>query len=599
LFSTELYALLSEILVGSATVATICLVVWLVKCKSDLRFVHYFREKIDLFLEKDSSALPHWRRLDRNQTPSSSRESHRESLLYPVIGSVVLGLGLAVQSAVDDLIDHHSIAIRSVASLVQIPFPSKDAFRFSAFYNRTEPPPFYLGNFPRKCSPDTRVQYELSLLGREVFQSAQELVSPAIPILFEGGEAEKQLWRDFLRGPGDFLNVPDSAVRETRCKLVTGIAYGVYYDGNNWAHRNEPGVSALRRWQIQIDTLGSVTLLSIIIFAATSAYSITSSLRQSPLKTKRHSARWWLACSAIVAPFCLYGYVTGMKNYTGRAVGMYSSAHHNDDIKLSIKGCHSLVRLLPETLNQLDSGLDRVTTSPWCTKAIKSEETEGRKPAQDATTSSEIPWPPRELHWYRNSAERRAIYAQSYNLAWRIVSDRLDKPLAGRWAVVLDIDETILDNSLYQERIDKTNWGQFEPVLWSRWTAASMAPAFAPSREFIKDVRAVGGLVILVTNRKQQLCPDTERNLRNQNISFDQVLCLDSTIEEKEGRFAAIRDGRSPPGKGKIEIVVFVGDNILDCAGQKQDTFDVKLFGTQCVALPNPMYGSWTAVPYN
>ena len=114
MFSTDLYALLSETLVGSATVATICIVLWLLRCNEDLRFIEYFRNRINFFFGGHEPGPPHWRRSDGAQA-AAAKEPTREKLLYPVVGSVVLGLGLAVQSAVDDLIDHKPIAIQVVA----------------------------------------------------------------------------------------------------------------------------------------------------------------------------------------------------------------------------------------------------------------------------------------------------------------------------------------------------------------------------------------------------------------------------------------------------------------------------------------------------
>jgi len=31
--------------------------------------------------------------------------------------------------------------------------------------------------------------------------------------------------------------------------------------------------------------------------------------------------------------------------------------------------------------------------------------------------------------------------------------------------------------------------------------------------------------------------------------------------------------------------------------GQTEERFDIKVFGTQCIDLPNPMYGPWETTP--
>src|SRR2546423_15211220 len=58
--------------------------------------------------------------------------------------------------------------------------------------------------------------------------------------------------------------------------------------------------------------------------------------------------------------------------------------------------------------------------------------------------------PPRELHWFRNAAEMRGIYLEVY----RAASEQLDKVASQNapqtWAVILDADETVIDNSTFQ-----------------------------------------------------------------------------------------------------------------------------------------------------
>ncbi len=44
---------------------------------------------------------------------------------------------------------------------------------------------------------------------------------------------------------------------------------------------------------------------------------------------------------------------------------------------------------------------------------------------------------------------------------------------------------------------------------------------------------------------------------------------------------------------GNFEVALFIGDNVLDCPEQTQKQYDSAKFASFCVALPNPMYGSW------
>src|SRR5262245_55604156 len=71
----------------------------------------------------------------------------------------------------------------------------------------------------------------------------------------------------------------------------------------------------------------------------------------------------------------------------------------------------------------------------------------------------------KEIHWVRNSAEYRAITRQTYALAAQAVESK-KKAYGGPWGVVLDVDETVLDNSQYQ----KENQGKgFKQEIWTAW----------------------------------------------------------------------------------------------------------------------------------
>ena len=78
---------------------------------------------------------------------------------------------------------------------------------------------------------------------------------------------------------------------------------------------------------------------------------------------------------------------------------------------------------------------------------------------------SRTPYPD-GLHWFRNSAEQKAIYLETYRHAADTVR-RMAKDLrADSWGVILDIDETILDNSEYQKRLALSGT-TYDPKTWN------------------------------------------------------------------------------------------------------------------------------------
>lgn len=202
-------------------------------------------------------------------------------------------------------------------------------------------------------------------------------------------------------------------------------------------------------------------------------------------------------------------------------------------------------------------------------------------------------------HWTRSSAERRATVVQAY----RAARERLEAMAAageldgGPWAVSLDVDETVLDNSLYQkERVELG--ASFTPYTWTRWVARREAPVLPGVVAFVDRVRELGGIVALVTNRTDDECPDTRVNLDEEGVGFDLLLCKTGP-SEKEARWRMIEEGTADAAVPPARLVLWVGDNIRDFPGLDQDLrFEDETafgdFGDRFFVLPNPMYGSWS-----
>ena len=100
----------------------------------------------------------------------------------------------------------------------------------------------------------------------------------------------------------------------------------------------------------------------------------------------------------------------------------------------------------------------------------------------------------REVQWFRTAAEYRALAIQTYRAAGERLR-ALEAPLVdGSWAVILDADETILDNSLFEKRIAETG-ETFTEEAWDRWVLEEAAPAIPGAVEFVALVRRLGGRV--------------------------------------------------------------------------------------------------------
>jgi 5'-nucleotidase (lipoprotein e(P4) family) len=218
---------------------------------------------------------------------------------------------------------------------------------------------------------------------------------------------------------------------------------------------------------------------------------------------------------------------------------------------------------------------------------------------QPIATTSATRQLPNDVRWFRNSAEYRALARQAYQVA----GDRLPELARGHaaqtWAVVLDADETVLDNSEYQRRRVVLDSGYTE-ASWAAWVNERAAPPVPGAPELTHKVHTLGGRVAIVTNRADSLCTATRANLQSAGVEADIVLCQPRGESDKNPRFRRIQEGTAAPGVPALAILAWFGDNILDFPNMTQaarnDPRALDEFGKRYFILPNPMYGSWQQV---
>jgi 5'-nucleotidase (lipoprotein e(P4) family) len=205
---------------------------------------------------------------------------------------------------------------------------------------------------------------------------------------------------------------------------------------------------------------------------------------------------------------------------------------------------------------------------------------------------------PEAIRWVRLAAEHRALFLQVYRMATSHVESQASGRQPGSWAVVLDADETVIDNSSYQLERARLGLG-FDGPSWRAWTARREAVPLPGAPAFLARVRELGGKVAIVTNRTQAECPDTEAVFRAHALVYDAMLCRpDAGPSDKNPRFEAVARGTTEAGLPPLEILAFVGDNIQDFPRQSQalrraEESALAEYGRRFYVLPNPMYGSW------
>lgn len=207
--------------------------------------------------------------------------------------------------------------------------------------------------------------------------------------------------------------------------------------------------------------------------------------------------------------------------------------------------------------------------------------------------------------WTQSSGEARALAYQAYNFA-RILLDqdlRANRKRGRARAVVVDVDETVLDNSPYQAWIIKEH--KSYPEKWTDWINRAEAEAVPGAVEFLNYARRRGVHVFYVTNRKPEEKEGTRANLKKlgfPDVTEETLLVREPNGSSKEPRRRRIAE--------KYRILLLIGDNLNDFAEvfeQKKTVADrlaaadqsKSLFGTRFIMLPNPMYGDWENAVYD
>ena len=206
------------------------------------------------------------------------------------------------------------------------------------------------------------------------------------------------------------------------------------------------------------------------------------------------------------------------------------------------------------------------------------------------------------LLWMRTSAEYRALAYQGYNVAMNAVKMAVTDPSHQRkpLAIVLDADETVVDNTkLMGESIANGN-GRFDAPWWRQAVHQGKSQAMPGAVEFLNEVHKQGVEIFYVSNRYAPVNLDvTIQNFKElgfPSIDKDHVLLFEKD-SDKQPRFDMIAK--------KYYVVVYMGDNAGDFPiGTKGKTLAERNgiidahkedFGTTFVVFPNPAYGSWVS----
>jgi acid phosphatase len=215
--------------------------------------------------------------------------------------------------------------------------------------------------------------------------------------------------------------------------------------------------------------------------------------------------------------------------------------------------------------------------------------------------------------WMQTSGEYRACCLQAYRLGW----ERLQKKLQNRPkedkppAVIMDLDETVLDNSAYQSWLYQSAQ-EYSDESWQLWERHPEQVTLVPGAfDFIEKVEQAGVTVVYLSNRFEEHRAETIAALRHLKINTKNIekrLLLTKGPGDKTARRKKVAES--------YRVLMLFGDNLRDFnevfkaakvdpddgAGQnkaiaerlrKVDEYR-EHWGDDWIILPNPVYGEWT-----
>src|SRR5213594_1402164 len=220
--------------------------------------------------------------------------------------------------------------------------------------------------------------------------------------------------------------------------------------------------------------------------------------------------------------------------------------------------------------------------------------------------------------WMQRSVEFKASALTAFALA-RV---RLDQALADpNWtgapkeqagayqslppAVILDIDETIFDNSGYQAWM-VLKGTTFDPKTWNAYVNTMTSLPIPGALEFAQYADSKGVKVFYVTNRTAEEEPATRKNL--EKFGFPMGGNADTMLmTRKQPEWGSAKGTRRAHVARSYRVLLNVGDNFGDFVDEFRGNEAERLkvleqhkdrWGREWIMIANPSYGSFESAPF-
>lgn len=206
-------------------------------------------------------------------------------------------------------------------------------------------------------------------------------------------------------------------------------------------------------------------------------------------------------------------------------------------------------------------------------------------------------------NWYQTAGEVKALYIQGYNIAKERLVKHLKTPSKKPYSIVLDLDETVIDNSPYSAE-NILQGRAYEPNTWNEWVNKMEAKAVPGAKEFLEFANKNKVEIYYISDRTEEQLDATIMNLEKIGIPVqgrDHVLLKNA--QDKSGKM-----NRREYVKNHTNLIMLFGDNLSDFDEFSKKSVEdrnrrmeelAEEFGSRFILFPNPMYGAFESAIYN
>jgi acid phosphatase len=172
-------------------------------------------------------------------------------------------------------------------------------------------------------------------------------------------------------------------------------------------------------------------------------------------------------------------------------------------------------------------------------------------------------------------------------------------------AIILDCDETILDNSVYEASLIKRSTS-FKPKDWDAYVKDKITLAIPGAVDFTQYAASRGVEVFYVTNRNKDQKEATAENMKALGFPFDERVNTLLT-EGEQSDWKSAKGSRMQLIASSYRVLLLLGDNLGDFTdayrgspAERQQVFEANMahWGKDWIALPNASYGSWESATF-